>query len=163
MEIGLKQGQMEMTDKNKSSLFHPQNLDYPNLAEETLKKHPILRKRIEENCSIEPQTVVIALAETMRFLSLVAFSEKKLTPGQKIDNVWHEFILCTKAYLHFCEGVFGRFIHHSPGGTMEENQSQYRMTWKLYQIYFGTPLDSEFWEVGHFDKVESNCGPCESM
>lgn len=30
------------------------------------------------------------------------------------DELWHEFILHTKAYCEFCEKTFGKYIHHNP-------------------------------------------------
>ncbi|HET6345925.1 MAG TPA: hypothetical protein VFH51_13395 [Myxococcota bacterium] len=33
---------------------------------------------------------------------------------QEIDDMWHEFILFTEDYTAFCQGTFGRYIHHLP-------------------------------------------------
>lgn len=30
-----------------------------------------------------------------------------------IDEMWHNFILCTKDYMDFCDTYFNRFIHHN--------------------------------------------------
>lgn len=35
-------------------------------------------------------------------------------PSQLADDLWHEFILYTKAYEAFCRQAFGRFFHHTP-------------------------------------------------
>ena len=40
--------------------------------------------------------------------------EKVGTPTPEIDDAWHEFILHTKEYVRYCEGRFGRLIHHIP-------------------------------------------------
>lgn len=34
-----------------------------------------------------------------------------------IDEMWHTFILVTKDYTKFCDDMFGRYIHHSPGSA----------------------------------------------
>lgn len=39
-------------------------------------------------------------------------------PSQAVDEVWHEFILHTRAYEQFCQKAFGRFLHHSPAESL---------------------------------------------
>jgi hypothetical protein len=34
--------------------------------------------------------------------------------SQVADDLWHEFILCTRNYDAFCRRAFGRFVHHTP-------------------------------------------------
>jgi hypothetical protein len=35
-------------------------------------------------------------------------------PSQVADDLWHAFILDTRAYAEFCTRAFGRFLHHTP-------------------------------------------------
>jgi len=55
-------------------------------------------------------------------------------PSKVTDDLWHEFILDTRAYAAFCEQAFGRFFHHVPAGVMgradKEDKSLAR-TWRL--------------------------------
>ena len=44
-------------------------------------------------------------------------------PSKVVDDAWHEFILHTREYHHFCEGAFGKFLHHSPAETFKTLQS----------------------------------------
>ena len=44
-------------------------------------------------------------------------------PSKIVDEAWHEFILFTKEYEHFCRQVFGKFLHHTPATAMT-NQSE---------------------------------------
>jgi hypothetical protein len=39
-------------------------------------------------------------------------------PSQVADDLWHEFILHTKEYQHFCRRAFGRFMHHTPAAAL---------------------------------------------
>ncbi len=41
-------------------------------------------------------------------------------PSRAVDIAWHEMILMTRTYHHFCERAFGRYLHHSPEAIMEE-------------------------------------------
>jgi hypothetical protein len=43
-------------------------------------------------------------------------------PSQAVDEVWHDFILNTKAYSQFCGKAFGRFMHHTPAVVMSSNR-----------------------------------------
>ncbi len=53
-------------------------------------------------------------------------------PSRIVDNYWHEFILHTRSYSHFCQEAFGRFIHHTPANMMvKKNESKaLRRTWR---------------------------------
>ena len=39
-------------------------------------------------------------------------------PSRVVDVAWHEFILFTKQYEHFCQKALGRFLHHTPAEAM---------------------------------------------
>lgn len=42
-------------------------------------------------------------------------------PSQVVDDLWHEFILHTRAYDAFCQQAFGRFFHHTPAAALGGN------------------------------------------
>ena len=55
-------------------------------------------------------------------------------PSQVADDLWHEFILHTRAYDLFCQNAFGRFFHHAPaaalaGGNTQMNEGLRRCWW----------------------------------
>ncbi len=53
-------------------------------------------------------------------------------PSQVADDMWHEFILYTKNYDHFCRHAFGRFLHHSPAavlGSAPQSNAGLRRCW----------------------------------
>lgn len=55
-------------------------------------------------------------------------------PSQITDDLWHEFILYTKAYHHFCIKAFGRFLHHTPAavlGSVAAQDQGLRRCWRL--------------------------------
>ncbi|MDE2419780.1 MAG: hypothetical protein KGO49_01185 [Gammaproteobacteria bacterium] len=45
-------------------------------------------------------------------------------PSQITDDLWHEFILYTKAYQTFCQKAFGHFLHHTPAAALSEKQQK---------------------------------------
>jgi hypothetical protein len=53
-------------------------------------------------------------------------------PSQVVDDLWHEFILYTKNYQHFCRHAFGSFLHHTPAVVLNKGQqggAGIRRTW----------------------------------
>lgn len=43
-------------------------------------------------------------------------------PSQVADDLWHEFILYTRAYQAFTKRAFGRFLHHTPAAVLRPDQ-----------------------------------------
>lgn len=43
-------------------------------------------------------------------------------PSQVVDDLWHEFILYTRNYHHFCRHAFGRYLHHTPAVVLGKAQ-----------------------------------------
>lgn len=55
-------------------------------------------------------------------------------PSQVVDAAWHEFILFTRNYDHFCRRGLGRFLHHTPAEAMKsptEAGDSIKRTWRL--------------------------------
>ncbi|MBS0380447.1 MAG: hypothetical protein JSS29_18360 [Proteobacteria bacterium] len=44
-------------------------------------------------------------------------------PSRVVDDLWHEFILDTRAYQRFCGGAFGGFFHHVPAAMTPRGQA----------------------------------------
>jgi uncharacterized membrane protein YgcG len=40
-------------------------------------------------------------------------------PSRAVDVAWHEMILMTRTYHHFCDRAFGYYLHHSPEEVMD--------------------------------------------
>ncbi len=139
--------------------LHPGNFDPKNLALSVLSSNMILEQRIASACKVEQDQVIEILSEVIKYLNLTAYYEQRLTPSLIVDYAWHEFILCTKAYTDFCQAYFGKYIHHHPGGTGQENKKQFMNTLKYYRKHFGKP-PAEFW--GSLSGEQSDCGACAS-
>lgn len=142
-------------------VVHPKDLDHRILAESLLEEQPLLGEKIAMAVYSGEQQAAEHLTEVLRFLHLTVWSGKTLTPPLPIDLAWHEFILFTRAYLNFCERVFGRIVHHQPGGSEKENQSQLRQTLKLYQLCFGPPPVACWGDQGYLG-TGAECGACET-
>lgn len=55
-------------------------------------------------------------------------------PSQAVDVAWHEFILFTRQYQHFCKKALGRFLHHTPAEAMSSPtiaQKGIKTAWRI--------------------------------
>ena len=87
---------------------------FPSSVKEKFKRrHPKLDEKAVE-------AVFIALKD---FFIFCTDGEWHSMPSRVVDDAWHEFILHTREYHHFCEGAFGKFLHHSPAETFKTLQS----------------------------------------
>jgi hypothetical protein len=55
-------------------------------------------------------------------------------PSQAADELWHHFILYTRAYTEFCDRAFGSFFHHTPAAALSperrtSNEGLRRVWW----------------------------------
>ena len=54
-------------------------------------------------------------------------------PSRVVDDLWHEFILDTRAYESFCKRAFTSYFHHVPASTTRKGMdmdSTLRITWR---------------------------------
>lgn len=61
------------------------------------------------------ETALVAEGLRQFFLAYLASGKRYVAmPSQVVDDLWHEFILYTRAYQQFCGDAFGGFFHHTP-------------------------------------------------
>ena len=74
--------------------------------EKLRKRHPQLTQK---DCQL------VAQGLRQFFLAYLKGGRRYVAmPSQVADDLWHEFILCTKNYRTFCDKAFGGFLHHTP-------------------------------------------------
>lgn len=98
-----------------SALFSKVSKHYPHLSQNDIN------------------TVFQALRDYFHICNL---ANKRMVsmPSQVVDVAWHEFILFTKNYEHFCNKSLGRFLHHTPSETMQSPtvaQTGIKRAWSL--------------------------------
>lgn len=62
------------------------------------------------------RTAVIALDQLKDFLVACAVHPDRdiVPPSAACDDLWHEFIVAdTRAYVRFCNAVYGEYLHHN--------------------------------------------------
>ncbi len=80
--------------------------------------------------------------ELMRFLAICAATPRPCTPSNKLDQLWHEFILFTKDYAVFCQEILGVYVHHIPSNCPEVER--YRETLTIMEQAYG-PINEQLW------------------
>ncbi|WP_405113133.1 hypothetical protein OG559_05600 [Micromonospora sp. NBC_01405] len=62
------------------------------------------------------------LDQALAFLGACAVTAEPIGPSRLVDIGWHTFILHTHEYAAFCQRVAGRFIHHEPEPSPDEDR-----------------------------------------
>jgi hypothetical protein len=88
--------------------------------------------------------------ELKRYLILCALHPRtKYGMTGPTDDLWHTFVLFTKQYARFCDGVAGRFLHHTPGRTtgreFREFKTAYGNLFRDYRAVFGETPPASIW------------------
>src|SRR5690349_8840193 len=102
----------------------------PSLEELLQYKNPAVLKLYRQNYPNNTLSADIAFEETLKYLWLLKkhamefdvrryddnFPTECFMPRsmREVDEMWHEFILFTQDYTHFCTMYFGEYMHHLP-------------------------------------------------
>jgi hypothetical protein len=96
----------------------------PGLFVPLQAKHPQLALR---DCEL------VARGLRQFFLAYLKSGRRPVAmPSQVADDLWHEFILHTRAYEAFCRQAFGGFLHHTPAvalGSQAQHDAGLRRVW----------------------------------
>lgn len=121
----------------------------PDLAEiEAHQENEVILKFSRDNGLSISQSEML-FKETMRLLWLMAKHQCDLKENlsadvpaiftiqkamDSLDKMWHEYILFTKSYHHFCHHFFGEYFHHIP--CSEEEYLAFQARAKLQKEAF---------------------------
>lgn len=127
------------------------------MSEEKLKEYfafeaPYIEEKLyKEGKFNSKEEYESAFTELKKYFILLQ-TEGKDTPmmSEKVDAVWHQFILFTLAYHKFCNYYFGEYIHHLPNTSFTPIE-------KSGDIYFEKRYESVFGEVPSIWGLNSSC------
>ncbi len=133
---------------------------------------PDLILYIEKNVKVDKEEALKLLQETKKYL-LVAQNnntpEKSFAPSAKVDEVWHNFILFTPIYDHFCKKILKRktLLPHIPNvGRWNKIPHNFKPGKDVNPLYINTieaiekeigPIDEKYWPD---PRVQGRQGTC---
>lgn len=106
----------------------------------------VIDKHVSDT-GIDAEAARARFRELARYLLLGRDGGGPDVPSRIVDDAWHTFILDTLKYRDFCEGVFGRFVHHCPGVPGEDPLPMlkgYNRTRRRLIARYGT-IDEAIW------------------
>jgi len=101
---------------------------------------------------------VEAFTEFKKYVALTQISRIKIgMTSEKIDEVWHQFILFTPQYHEFCKEFLGGYLHHVPETSTTKGNPKGGMNFvRAYQETFGELPD--IWKSQEFNVNEHSSG-----
>jgi len=96
-----------------------------------------LLKRVQQEHNYLSDEDILKVARAMKDYFIICHMAKgKMVamPSEIVDVLWHEFILFTREYEHFCKQGLGRFLHHVPTEAMKSKtqaQEGIKRAWRL--------------------------------
>lgn len=95
----------------------------------------LYKKLQEKRPELDPKHhPLVARALRQYFLCHLMSGRKFVSmPSQVVDDLWHEFILYTRNYEHFCKKAFGGYMHHTPAvelGGAQTDDVGLKRTWR---------------------------------
>ena len=107
--------------------------------------------------------------ELKRFLALnIIYPRERFgMASERLDNLWHNFVLYTHDYIKFCNQHAGRYLHHEPTSAdhdKEESRKTARKFAEEYAAVFRENPPAEFWPSSADDGCTMcTCSQCGSI
>lgn len=121
-----------------------------------------LTERIIKDEGVEQELAERIMDQALGFVRLCAMSPggEKYSPSRLVDIGWHTFILYTREYAEFCDGLAGSFIHHEPSDRpgVDYGTSNIARTMAAMKVR-GLHVEEELW-VGHAPCDGVDCTAC---
>jgi hypothetical protein len=131
-------------------------------------KAPFLLDRMgsKEN---EVQNLEQMFSELKKFLFICSVSDKPVAMlDDRVDQMWHEFLVFTKEYRDFCQSYLGKFIDHRPNVSTSPTTLGSKWVFeKMYTEYFGEPPNG-YWASAYAKVLDGDpnqrldCQSCAS-
>lgn len=131
--------------------------------------------RYQKDYKVSDETAHEHARELKRYLSLCSMypTHNFHMFSKEVDNLWHTFIMHTKKYMHFCDEVAGRYLHHAPiddeAKKLYDSCAEKRKFIEMYTVTFNENPPVHIWaslDACTSDCKEggcsANCGSCVS-
>jgi len=114
----------------------------------------LIDKLVEDRIADDEAEAHALFREVKRFLVLVRTGDDARWDmcSRRIDEAWHQFVLFTREYIHFCMRYFGSYVQHRPHGAPETGEGSARGDWSFsafaarYEAFFGERLPDVWYD-----------------
>jgi hypothetical protein len=121
--------------KHRRALLPPDGIPIPeHVVQRFRDKHP-------DHAHMAGEIAV----ELQRWLKMTASIEGRLPMRGIVDEMWHLFVLDTKAYAAYCQTSFGRFIDHVPDGRFVQTAGGWNDFHDAYERAWHRPAPTRIW------------------
>lgn len=111
--------------------------------------------RFARRHDVSHETAMHLFEECKKFLVTCVLFDGVCSPSPQLDEMWHHFILHTRAYAEYCSTHLGRFVHHNPTETpIVEGRAE--MLAFAERICGG--IDRDIWPKAGVTACDSSCG-----
>lgn len=104
----------------------------------------------------------VLFEETKKFLSVCAMADpdtlEDYAPSEQQDQMWHTFVLHTRAYMSFCHEHFGVYLHHEPCDGSRTQRDRYRAKAAAVSV-FGR-IAPKYWPLENSADARCCCSSC---
>jgi hypothetical protein len=85
--------------------------------------------------------------ELKRYFLMCGIMRQVQMYGARTDDIWHEMLVFTREYQHFCERFCGTMIHHAPHGQASRPCEDDRawFDWVYSELYEPSPVTEQVW------------------
>jgi hypothetical protein len=113
-----------------------------------------LIERYAKDYSVPPETAQQCFTALKQFLYLCAVTPGYKVTSDRIDSMWHTFLLFTKNYDEFCSHYLGRFVNHEP---FESPAPEAYLETRARALQLFGKIDEEFWPMDAKPSCSSGC------
>lgn len=107
-------------------------------------------ERIKINLNDKSDKFKNLLIEGYKYFLQIRSHDKYCSPSDLIDMLWHSHILDTLNYARYCRLNFGKFIHHNPNDSLDQQERMNRVFRTIQYIknnHKSILLDKNIWNV----------------
>ncbi|GGI76585.1 hypothetical protein GCM10007978_12780 [Shewanella hanedai] len=129
-------------------------MEKTTLSEVLAYSNPVVEKRFMTLYGIDEAGTKVIFNSTKKWLWL-CYQRRQLkidmqlsidTPLIVIDEMWHNFILCSDDYIKFCKHFFGHYINHMPTTKAMEKEFKDSIEGKEPQVIVQELLEKKRWQ-----------------
>ena len=109
-----------------------------------------VRSKVRRDHGLQDPELDAGIEQLKRYYAVALLDPFNLhAVSESVDPFWHSHILFTTEYIHFCNNIFGQYIHHEPLDPNDRERVAY--VTKLYDYTLDTyskifkSIDSKWW------------------